>query len=84
MSSGTSLASPHVAALAALVLSRHSQKAEAWLTSDEVRALIAHHARKVGCGGQIRYGQQTNRPHGLWHEEMGYGLIDIKATLDAI
>lgn len=72
---GTSSATPHVAGLAALILSVSSD-----LTQQEVVKIIESNARKVGS---YSYQTVTGRPHGTWHEEMGYGLIDAAACLNA-
>jgi subtilisin family serine protease len=68
---GTSAAAPHVAGLAALILSVDSR-----LTSDEVRDLIEGTADKVGG---VAYG--TVLPNGTWDPGMGYGRIN---ALDAV
>jgi subtilisin family serine protease len=68
---GTSAATPHVAGLAALILSVDSQ-----LTSDEVRDLIEATADKVGG---VAYGSVL--PNGTWDPAMGYGRIN---ALDAV
>jgi subtilisin family serine protease len=65
---GTSSAAPHVAGVAALVLSINP-----CLTEEEVRNIIENTAQKVGT---YTYGNNPNRPNGTWHEEVGYGLID--------
>ena len=70
---GTSAACPHVAGVAALILSINSN-----LTAQEVRTIIESTAQKVG-----RYNYQTTseRPNGTWHEQMGYGLVNAHAAV---
>ena len=69
--SGTSAATPHVAGLAALIIGRRPN-----IRNTEVRNIIERSASKVG---NVPYG--PGQPHGLWNEEMGYGLIDAFKTL---
>ena len=64
--SGTSMACPHVAGLAALILERNPS-----LTAKEVREIIAKNTKKVG---NLPY--DTNKAYGSWNERYGYGLID--------
>ena len=75
--SGTSFAGPHVAGVAALILSVNPN-----LTAKQVADIIESTAQKVGVGaidpnGQ-RYNYQTTsgRPNGTWDNKMGYGLVD--------
>lgn len=72
---GTSFAAPHVAALAALCISVNP-----YLTQAEVCEIIEEEAQKVGG---YNYATVNGRPNGTWHEEMGYGLIDAQAAVDA-
>jgi subtilisin family serine protease len=71
---GTSAASPHVAAIAALILSVNHD-----LTQDQVRDIIESTAQKIGG---YNYVATTGRSNGTWHEEMGYGLIDAEAAVN--
>lgn len=70
---GTSAACPHVAAVAALILSVNNN-----LTSQEVGDIIERTARKVGG---YTYSTVVNRPNGTWNREMGYGLIDANEAV---
>lgn len=64
--SGTSMAAPHVAGLAALILSRNPS-----LSGQQVRNIIESNTKKVGT---LNYG--TLKANGTWNNEYGYGLID--------
>ena len=65
---GTSSACPHVAGVAALVLSVNPN-----LTGQQVRDIIESTAQKVG---NYTYSTTSGYPHGTWNNEMGYGLVD--------
>ncbi|OFX60940.1 MAG: hypothetical protein A2066_02040 [Bacteroidetes bacterium GWB2_41_8] len=65
---GTSSACPHVAGVAALVLSANPS-----LTGQQVRDIIEQTAQKVGG---YNYTTTTGRTNGIWHNEMGYGLVN--------
>lgn len=70
---GTSSAAPHVAGVAALVLSVNPN-----LTAREVNDIIESTAQKVG---NYNYSNNSNRPNGTWNNEMGYGLVDAHAAV---
>ncbi len=72
---GTSAACPHVAAVAALILSRNPS-----LTQKEVCDIIERTARMLRPE-DYEYGYYTNRPNGPWNEEVGYGLVDAYAAV---
>ncbi|MDD6581945.1 MAG: S8 family serine peptidase, partial [Bacteroidales bacterium] len=70
---GTSAAAPHVAGVAALVLSIDST-----LTHREVFEILCSTATKVHHGEENGYVYASNPayPYGTWNNEMGYGLVN--------
>ncbi|MDR2928688.1 MAG: S8 family serine peptidase [Cytophagaceae bacterium] len=75
LNSGTSMATPHVAGVVALALSANPN-----LTGLQVRDIIESTAQKVGG---YAYQTTTGRSNGSWDDEMGYGLIDAYAAVQA-
>ncbi|HEY8936475.1 MAG TPA: S8 family serine peptidase [Cyclobacteriaceae bacterium] len=72
---GTSSACPHVAGVAALVLSANPN-----LTVQQVTDIIEKSAQKVRTD-LYSYTTTSGRPNGTWHNEMGYGLVDAYAAV---
>lgn len=64
--SGTSMAAPHVAGVAALILQRNPD-----LTARDVRRILAQSADKIGTVGYT-----LRKEYGLWNEYYGYGLVN--------
>ncbi|MDR0798755.1 MAG: S8 family serine peptidase, partial [Dysgonamonadaceae bacterium] len=73
--SGTSAATPHVAGVAALVLSAHPN-----LTAEQVRQAI-----ESTCTKLPNYTFSSNSTHlsGTWNEQVGYGLVNAYAAVQA-
>ena len=72
---GTSSACPHVAGVAALILSVNPN-----LTGQEVRDIIEKTAQKVRPD-LYSYNSDQSHPNGTWNNEMGYGLVDAYAAV---
>lgn len=64
--SGTSMACPHVAGVAALILQRNSE-----LTVSQVDSIICRNAKKIS---NVIFNE--SKPYGLWDNKYGYGLVD--------
>jgi len=73
---GTSAATPHVAGLAALLISRKPS-----LTNTAVRTIIETTAAKVGT---VAYATTPGYGNGTWNNQMGYGRIDVQAAVQAV
>lgn len=71
--SGTSMATPHVAGVCALVLSVNP-----CLTAKQVRDIIELTSQKVGG---YSYTVTPGKPNGTWNDQMGYGLVDAYAAV---
>jgi subtilisin family serine protease len=72
---GTSAACPQVAGIAALILSVNPN-----LTAQEVRDIIDMTAQKLN--GYV-FQTTSAHPNGSWNNEVGYGLVDAQAAVQA-
>ena len=70
---GTSSATPHVAGVAALILSINSG-----LTQNQVRDIIESTCTKVGS---YTYSTVSGRTNGTWNNQTGYGCINAFAAV---
>jgi subtilisin family serine protease len=68
---GTSSACPHVAGVAALVLSVNP-----CLSQAQVQSIIRRSAQRIGV-----YNYNTNTNDGTWNNEMGCGLVNAEAAV---
>lgn len=69
--SGTSMACPHVAGVAALILERNPE-----LTVSQVSSIINSNAKKI-----IGVNFNVTKSDGLWNNEYGYGLVDAYSSV---
>lgn len=75
--SGTSMATPHVSGVAALIIAENPQ-----LTREDVIRLIQHTAQKISPGGTYTYFPKDYLfPGETWNQEVGYGLVDATAAV---
>ena len=74
---GTSAACPHVAGVAALILSVNSS-----LTHIQVRNIIESTAQKIRTDLYF-YSTVSGRPNGRWNNQMGHGLVNAHAAVQA-
>ena len=72
---GTSSATPHVAALAGLILSINSN-----LTNLEVRQIISETTDKINQPAYV-YLPTAGKPFGTWNNDVGYGRINAERAL---
>ena len=72
---GTSAAAPHVAGLAALLISKYPV-----LTNQQIRDIICMTCEKVSLG-TYTYANDPNHALGTWNQEMGYGRINVARAL---
>ena len=71
---GTSMACPHVAGVAALILERNSE-----LTVDQVNSIICSNTKKLSG---VNF--NVTKPDGSWNEQYGYGLVDAFSSVTDI
>jgi thermitase len=72
---GTSAATPHVAALAGLILSVNPD-----LTNVEVRQIISETTDKINQPAYV-YLPTAGKPFGTWNNDVGYGRINAERAL---
>lgn len=72
---GTSAATPHVAGLAALILSVAPE-----LSATDVRRIIESTTDKISPA-MYAYATTAGKPSGTWHEEVGYGRVNAERAL---
>ena len=72
---GTSSACPHVAGVAALILSVNPD-----LNVQQINDIIEQSAQKVRTD-LYDYENANGRPNGTWNDQMGYGLVDAHAAV---
>lgn len=72
---GTSSATPHVAALAGLIISVNPA-----LTNADVRKIISESTDKINTPAYV-YAAAAGKPYGTWNNEVGYGRINAERAL---
>ena len=72
---GTSSATPHVAALAGLIISVNPA-----LSDSNVRQIISETTDKINASGYM-YLPTPGKPYGTWNNEVGYGRINAERAL---
>ena len=72
---GTSAATPHVAALAALVISTNPA-----LSNRDVRRIVSETTDKINQPAYA-YASTASKPYGTWNNEVGYGRINAERAL---
>ena len=72
---GTSSATPHVAALAGLIISVNPA-----LTNTDVRRVISESTDKINAGAYA-YVPTLGKPYGTWNPDVGYGRINAERAL---
>lgn len=72
---GTSSATPHVAALAGLIISVNPA-----LTNLDVRQIISETTDKINTAAYV-YTPTAGKPYGTWNDQVGYGRINAERAL---
>lgn len=72
---GTSSATPHVAALAGLIISVNPA-----LTNLDVWRIISETTDKINAGAYV-YASTAGKPFGTWNNDVGYGRINAERAL---
>jgi len=75
---GTSSAAPHVAGVAALILSVNP-----CLTREEVKYVIESTCTKIRSD-LYEYDSNPDHPNGTWNVEVGHGLVNAGAAIDLV
>jgi len=72
---GTSSATPHVSALAGLIISVNQS-----LTNVDVRRVMSDTTDRINAGPYV-YVAAGVKPYGTWNNEVGYGRINVERAL---
>jgi hypothetical protein len=72
---GTSSATPHVAALAGLILSVNPS-----LNNEQVRRILSKTTDKINQPAYV-YMATAGKPYGTWNDQVGYGRINAERAL---